>query len=112
MHSLGTTVNIAFYASDVGIPHSVGSSMRMAYVVTKMNALTTNITFSHLDTSSKCIRISLFFNKSIARYARNIDILTENFSDCKQKLKFFEFLKIFISFFKKNSYNTIIYVLS
>lgn len=26
--------------------------MRMAYVITKMNALTTNITLSHLDTSS------------------------------------------------------------
>ena len=53
MHSLRTAVDLAFYASDIGIPDSVGSSMRMAYVVTEMNALTTNITFSHLDTSSK-----------------------------------------------------------
>ena len=30
----------------------LASSMRMAYVVTEMNALTANITFSHLDTSS------------------------------------------------------------
>lgn len=52
MHSLGTAVYLALYTSDIGIPDSVGSSMRMAYIVTEMNALATNITLSHLDTSS------------------------------------------------------------
>ena len=52
MHSLGTAVYLALYVSDIGIPDSVGSSMRMAYIVSEMNALATNITFSHLDTSS------------------------------------------------------------
>ena len=56
MHSFRTTVNFAFYTSDIGIPDSVGSSMRMAYVITEMNALTTNITLCHDDTSlSLCI---------------------------------------------------------
>ena len=29
----------------------IGSSMRMAYRITKMNAFSTNITFSHISTS-------------------------------------------------------------
>lgn len=53
MHSPGTAVYLALYASDIGIPDSVGPSMRMAYVVAEMNALAANITFSHFDTSSK-----------------------------------------------------------
>ena len=52
VHSPCTTVDFTFNASDVGIPDTVGSSMGMAYVVTEMNAFSTNITFSHLDTSS------------------------------------------------------------
>jgi hypothetical protein len=34
------------------MPNCIASSMRMAYVITEMNALATNITLSHLDTSS------------------------------------------------------------
>jgi len=30
----------------------IGSSMRMADIITKMNAFTTNITFCHISTSS------------------------------------------------------------
>jgi hypothetical protein len=52
MHSLSTTVNLAFYTLDIRVPNCVASSMRMAYVITKMNALTTNITLSHFYTSS------------------------------------------------------------
>ena len=55
MQSPGSAVNHAFYILDVGIPHCIASSMRMAYVVTEMNALTTNITLSHIDTSSTLI---------------------------------------------------------
>ena len=51
MHSLSGTVYITFYFFNVGIPNTVGSSMRMAYVVTEMNALATNFTFSHFYTS-------------------------------------------------------------
>jgi hypothetical protein len=51
VHSFDCAIHIAFYSFDVGLPNVVGSSMRMAYVISKMNALTTNITFSHLYTS-------------------------------------------------------------
>ena len=60
MHSLGTTVYFALFASNVGNPNSVRSSMRMAYVVTEMNAFSTNITFSHLDTSSNAFASVIF----------------------------------------------------
>ena len=52
MHSSSSAVNLALNALNIRVPNCVASSMRMAYVVTKMNALTANITFSHLDTSS------------------------------------------------------------
>ena len=51
MHSFGSAVYHAFHSLNVGLPNPVRSSMRMAYVVPKMNALTTNITFSHRRTS-------------------------------------------------------------
>lgn len=52
----GAAIHFAFNAFYVGFPHCICPSMRMAYIVTKLNALTANITFSHLDTSStyKC----------------------------------------------------------
>lgn len=52
MQLLGSAIYHAFHILDVGIPYCIASSMRMAYVITEMNALTTNITLSHLDTSS------------------------------------------------------------
>lgn len=51
VNSLCCAVNFALNFLDVGIPNMIGSSMRMAYVVTKMNALATYCTFSHLCTS-------------------------------------------------------------
>ena len=51
MHGLGSSVNFAFHILDIRSPNLVGSSMGMAHVITKMNALATNITFSHLRTS-------------------------------------------------------------
>ncbi len=51
MHSFGSAVYHAFHSLNVGLPNPVRSSMRMAYVVTKMNALATNITLSHRCTS-------------------------------------------------------------
>ena len=52
MHSLCSTVHLTFNALNIRVPDRVASSMRMAYVVAEMNAFTTNITFSHFDTSS------------------------------------------------------------
>jgi predicted ABC-type sugar transport system permease subunit len=51
MQPLVSAIHLAFYILNVGIPDSVGSSMRMADVISEMSALTTNITFSHLRTS-------------------------------------------------------------
>ena len=51
MHSLLSAVYVNSYLLDVGIPDSVGSSMRMADVVSKMSALAADITFCHLNTS-------------------------------------------------------------
>jgi len=48
---LAGAIHFAFNILNIGVPDSVRSSMRMAYVITEMSALTTNITFSHLYTS-------------------------------------------------------------
>jgi len=48
MHSLLGAVNVHSDFLDVGIPDSVGSSMRMADVISKMSALAADITFCHL----------------------------------------------------------------
>ena len=51
VHSPCTTVDFTFNASDVGIPDTVGSSMGMAYSITKVSRLFANSTFSHDSTS-------------------------------------------------------------
>lgn len=61
MQPLVTAIHFTFYFLDIGLPNRVGSSMRMAYIVTKMNSLATNITFSHLDTSSTPAYITHIF---------------------------------------------------
>ena len=48
MHSLLRAVDVHSNLLDVGIPDSVGSSMRMADVITKMSAFAADITFCHL----------------------------------------------------------------
>ena len=68
MHSSSSAVNLALNALNIRVPNCVASSMRMAYVVTEMNALTANITFSHLDLSIRrqrqmCIRDSCYRNE-------------------------------------------------
>ena len=52
MHSLGAAIHFALYVLDIRFPHCIGSSMRMADIITEKYALTTNITLSHFDTSS------------------------------------------------------------
>ena len=59
--------------------------MRMAYVVSEMNALATNITFSHLDTSF--VAIYYLKAKFHCRFVRNIDILAKIIYYCKYKVK-------------------------
>ncbi len=52
MHSLRAAAYFAPYSFDIRAPDCIASSMRMAYIITEMNALATNITLSHFDTSS------------------------------------------------------------
>ena len=52
MQSLGSAVHFALYPLDIRFPHCIGLSIRMAYIMTELNALPTNITLSHFDTSS------------------------------------------------------------
>ena len=54
MELLCATVNLTLNALYVRIPNRVASSMRVAYVITKMYSLATNITLSHPDTSVLC----------------------------------------------------------
>ena len=75
MHSLGTAVHLALYATDIGIPDSVASSMRMADIVTEVNALAAYITFCHCITPP-CRDLKRF-------YKHNIDILTKKIYYCK-----------------------------
>lgn len=51
MHSLGSAVNLAFNLLYIGIPYTVGSSMRMADIVAEMGTLAADITFCHDNTS-------------------------------------------------------------
>ncbi len=51
MHSPVSAVNLALYALNVGIPNSVGPSMRMADAVAEVSALTAYITLCHDETS-------------------------------------------------------------
>ena len=46
-----STIHNTFHTTNVGIPNSIRSSMRMADIISEMSAFTTNITFSHLCTS-------------------------------------------------------------
>ena len=78
MHSLSNSVDLAHNASYVRVPDSVGSSMRMAYSVSKMNAFAADITFCHG-----------FSPPSFNSLKYNISILSEE----KTKIKrFFDFL--------------------
>ena len=49
MKLLSAAVNLALHALNVRIPNCVTSSMRVAYVITKMYSLATDITLSHLE---------------------------------------------------------------
>lgn len=59
MYSLGTTVYLAFHFFYVGVPGRIAFSIRMAYIVTKMNTLAANITLSHFATSSTLLLCSV-----------------------------------------------------
>ena len=59
MKLLSAAVNLTLNTLNVRIPNRVASSMRVAYVITKMYSLATNITLSHNDTS----RLKQFYRR-------------------------------------------------
>ena len=58
MQTLRRTAHLAFYVLYICIPHMVGSSVRVADIVSEMCTLTTNITSCHLSTPPSCITVS------------------------------------------------------
>jgi hypothetical protein len=74
MHSLSAAVYLAFYSFDIRVPDCIASSMRMAYIVTEMNALSTNITLSHIDTSSPFSKLItlIYYQKNIGKASKKI----------------------------------------
>ena len=57
MHSLLRAVHSNSNSPYVGIPDSIGSSMRMADVIAEMSALAADITLRHLNTSLHILSI-------------------------------------------------------
>ena len=53
---LVSTVNNRLYLADIGLPGSVGLTVRVRYVVSESNTLAANATFSHFDTSKNLAR--------------------------------------------------------
>lgn len=47
MNSLYGSVVVYLYLFNVGFPHFIGSSMRMAHITTEMSAFSTHCTFCH-----------------------------------------------------------------
>ena len=82
---------------NVGLPHFIASSMRMAHIVSEMSSFIANSTSSHDSTSLEHI-------KSIDTYRpATKPILTETAAFCKQNLKkfeiFYEMRKLLFSFY-------------
>lgn len=98
MNPLSSSIDFCLNGFYICMPNTIGSSMRMTHVVSEMSTFSTNTTFCHdqhlLDEYSIC-----FFSD------RNNSILTERKEECKQKVKKYEKIKVFISFFPKRGYN-------
>lgn len=60
MQPLVSAIHLAFYILNVGIPDSVGSSMRMADILTEMRALAANAAFCHNCTSLQLIKPAIY----------------------------------------------------
>ena len=75
MHSLLRAVDVHSNLLDVGIPDSVGSSMRMADVISKMSALAADITFCHL----KHLLTYIFGSATFVYYQKRDSIARKNY---------------------------------
>ena len=51
VHFLSPAVNLHANRLDVRLPDMIGTSMRMAYIISKMDTLPANSTFRHVSTS-------------------------------------------------------------
>lgn len=70
MHPLRSTVHLAPNPLDIRFPHCIGLSIRMAYIMTELNALPTNITLSHFDTSSTLAYYTLLYFLTLIYYQK------------------------------------------
>ena len=62
MNTLRRTVNDSLYLCNVGLPCSVGTSVRVRNLDTKSNSLTANITLCHLSAPPLCKFIISIYN--------------------------------------------------
>ncbi len=86
VHLLGCTVNFNRNTLNIGLPHMIASSMRMAHTNTEMSTLFANSTFSHDCTSF----ISLVLHKSQAcniRYIIRLSLAMQVFFHTFTRLK-------------------------
>ena len=51
IHLLDSAGNLDRYSLNIGVPDTIGSSMRMADVISEMNAFSTDFAFCHVNTS-------------------------------------------------------------
>ena len=51
IHFLYSAGNLDRYSLNIGVPDTIGSSMRMADVISEMSAFSTDFAFCHVNTS-------------------------------------------------------------
>ncbi len=66
IYGLGSTVNDCLYLSDVGLPGSVGLTVRVGDCETELNGLSTNTALCH-DFLPPESRVRLWFDDLLAR---------------------------------------------
>lgn len=84
---LRRAVNHRLYRLDVGFPHPVRSSMRMAHVVTEMSTLFANTALCHSDTSLSSVKSIILRDFSPFRL-HNTSILAKIKTKCKKNFIF------------------------
>ena len=82
INPLRSTIHNRTNALDVGFPDVIGSSMRVAHIISEVSRLITIKTLSHGSGTSFTTQICLY------RLATR-DMITENEQVCKRKFKFF-----------------------
>ena len=95
MKCLRSPINDRLYSTNIGLPHFVRSSMRVAHTITEVYAFLTDVTFCHDSTSFIHHRHSIFLALRLIFNTHNAYILPEQSINCKQ---FFYFFLLFLTF--------------